>query len=191
MEQHMTDDEQYVADSIDKWIRAGFYAQDDIERMVDDIIEEDADAGELKSLIGPKLRAKLREERAWPAVTDCDRLDQVFYVLHEQGICALANAGYTMSDGYSEVAEAVAQAPDGHYHAYCFYHGQDVERAIEGDGVMLAFGDLADHGERSVAAGQAIAGALRQAGFLVEWDGSIDTRINLPLFDWKKRAATA
>ena len=28
MEQHMTDDEQYVADSIDKWIRAGFYAQD-------------------------------------------------------------------------------------------------------------------------------------------------------------------
>jgi len=191
MEQRMTDDEQYVADSIDKWIRAGFYAQDDIERMVDDIIEEDADAVELKSLIGPGLRAKLGEERSWPAFTDCDRLDKVFYALHEQGICALANAGYTMSDGYSDVAEAVAQAPEGHYNAYCFYHGQDVERAIEGDGVMLAFGDLADDRERSVAAGQAIAAALRQAGFQVEWEGGIDTRINLPLFDWKRRAATA
>lgn len=187
----MTDDQQYVADSIDNWLRAGFYTHDDIEQMVDDIIEEDADADELKSLIGPKLRAKLREERSWPGVTDCDRLDQVFYDLHEHGVCALPNAGYTMSDGYSEVAEAVAQAPDGHYHAYCFYHGQDVERAIEGHGVMLAFGDLADDGERSVAAGQAIAGALRHAGFQVEWNGAIDTRINLPVFDWKRRAGAA
>ena len=185
----MSDDEQYVADSIDKWIWSGFYAHDDIGQMVDDIIGEDADAGELKSLIGPKLRAKLRDERSWPGVTDCDRLDQVFYQLHEQGICALANAGYTMSEGYCEVSEAVADAPDGHYTGFCFYHGQDVERAIEGEGVMLAFGDLADDRQRSIATGQVIAGALRQAGFQVEWDGTVGTRINLPEFDWKRRAS--
>lgn len=186
----MTDDEQYVADSIDNWVRAGFHTHDDIEQMVDDIIEEDVDADEMKSLIGPKLRAKLREERSWPAVTDCDRLDQVFYALHEQGICALANAGYTMSDGYSDVSEAVADAPDGHYTGFCFYHGQDVERAIEGEGVMLAFGDLGDDAARSVQVGQVIVDALKLAGFQADWDGTTQTRINLPVFDWKRRAST-
>lgn len=186
----MTDDEQYVADSIDNWVRAGFYTHDDIEQMVDDIIEEDVDADEMKSLIGPKLRAKLREERSWPAVTDCDRLDQVFYALCEQGICALANAGYTMSDGYSDVSEAVADAPDGHYTGFCFYHGQDVERAIEGEGVMLAFGDLGDDAARSVQVGQVIVDALKLAGFQADWDGTTQTRINLPVFDWKRRAST-
>lgn len=187
----MTDSEQHVADSVRQWIWSGFYTHSDIEQMIDDIVDDDCDVDELKSLIGPGLREKQRAERSWPPLTDCDLLDQIFHDLHEQGICALANAGYTMSDGYSDVAEAVAQAPEGHYNAYCFYHGQDVERAIEGDGVMLAFGDLADDRERSVAAGQAIAAALRQAGFQVEWDGTTQTRINLPLFDWKRRAATA
>ena len=54
---------------------------------------------------------------------------------------------------------------------------------------MLAFGDLADDEARSVRVGQVIVEALRQAGFAVDWDGSTQTRINLPAFDWKRRAA--
>lgn len=183
----MTDSEQHVADSVRQWVWSGFYTHGDIEQMMDDIVDDDCDVDELRSLIGPCLREKQRAERQWPAVTDCDRLDKVFYALHEQGICALANAGYTMSDGHSDVAEAVANAPDGHYAGFCFYHGQDVERAIEGHGVMLAFGDLADDEARGVRVGQVIAEALRQTGFAVDWDGSTRTRINLPAFDWKRR----
>ena len=110
----MTDSKQHVADSVRQWVWSGFYTHGDIEQMMDDIVDDDCDVDELRSLIGPCLREKQRAERQWPAVTDCDRLDKVFYGLHEQGICALANAGYTMSDGYSDVAEAVADAPDGH-----------------------------------------------------------------------------
>ena len=185
----MTDIEQHVADSVRQWVWSGFYTHSDIEQMIADIVDDDCDVDELKSLIGPRLREKQRVERQWPAHTDCDRLDQVFHDLHEQGICALANAGYTMSDGYSDVAEAVADAPENHYRGFCFYHGQDVERAVEGHGVMLAFGDLADDEARSVRVGQVIVEALRQAGFAVDWDGSTQTRINLPAFDWKRRAA--
>ena len=186
----MTDSEQHVADSIAQWVWSGFYTRDDIDRMIDDIVDDDCDVDALRSLIGPKLREKQKAERSWPALTDCDRLDKVFYDLHEQGVCALANAGYTKSDGYADVAEAVADAPDGHYTGYCFYHGQDVERAIEGHGVMLAFGDLGDNDARGIQVGQLIANALRQAGFQVDWDGSMQTRINLPTFDWKRRAST-
>lgn len=119
----MTDSEQHVADSIAQWVWSGFYTRDDIEQMMDDIVDDDCDVDALRSLIGPRLREKQKAERSWPALTECDRLDKVFYDLHEQGICALANAGYTKSDGYSDVAEAVADAPDGHYTGYCFYHG--------------------------------------------------------------------
>lgn len=185
----MTDSEQHVADSIAQWVWSGFYTRDDIEQMMDDIVDDDCDVDALRSLIGPKLREKQKAERSWPALTDCDRLDKVFYDLHERGICALANAGYTKSDGYADVADAVADAPDGHYTGYCFYHGQDVERAIEGHGVMLAFGDLGDDDARGMEVGQAVAEALRQAGFQVDWDGSMQTRINLPVFDWKRRAS--
>jgi len=115
VETGMTQDEQYTADCIDKWIRTGFYAHDDIEQIADDIIEEGVNAEKLKSLIAPRLRTKLREERSWPAVTDRGQLDKVFYDPHEQSICALANAGYTICDVYSDVSEAVAAAPEGHY----------------------------------------------------------------------------
>lgn len=170
------------------WVRSGFYSHDDIERMIEDIIEDDCDIDELRSLIGPALRSKQREEKGWPAVTDCDRLDKVFFDLHEAGICALSNAGYTMSDGFSDVAEAVAAAPAHHYTGFCFYHGQDVERAVDGHGLMIAFGDLDDDPARSADVGQAIASALHAAGFAIDWNGSIEARIELPNLDWKRRA---
>lgn len=54
---------------------------------------------------------------------------------------------------------------------------------------MLAFGDLGDDDARGIQVGLVIADALRQAGFQVDWDGTMQTRINLPVFDWKRRAA--
>lgn len=184
----MNENEQYVADSIETWVSSGFYTRDDIEDMIEDIIEDDCDVEMLQSLVGPALRSKLKEERSWPQVTDCDRLDTVFAALEKAGICALSNAGYTMSDGESDVAEAVADAGDGRYTGYCFYHGQDVERAVNGEGVMIAFGALTDDRNRQIQVGQSVADALRAAGFAVNWDGSIDTRIHVPVFDWKRRA---
>ena len=141
----MNENEEYIATAIRQWVGSGFYTHDEIDSMVDDIAEEDCDIEELKATIGPALRAKLRAERGWPAVTDCDRLDAVFNQLEEAGICALSNAGYTMSDGFTEVAEARAMAPTGYYRGFCFYHGQEVERAVDGEGLMLAFGDLEDN----------------------------------------------
>jgi hypothetical protein len=168
---------------------AGFYAPDDIREMMNDVLEPDCNLSNLEAFLETQLEHKTAAELFWPTATDCDRLDRVFYHLHEIGICALSNAGYTMSDGYSDVAEAVAQAPEGHYHGYCFYHGQDVERAVEGQGVMVAFGDLQDDPDRDLAVGRSVAEALAHAGFGVVWDGTNKTRINIPSFDWKRRHA--
>ncbi len=183
----MTKSEQYVADCIRLWVASGFYSAMDIDLMIDDILEEDCDADMLRALVMPAIRGKLDAQKSWPKLTDCDRLDKVFLDLRDAGVCALSNAGYTMSDGYSDVTEAVANAPAGHYHGYCFYHGQDVDRAVEGHGVMIAFGDLKDDPERSLAVGQQVAAALQVAGFALEWNRTIDSRIDIPVFEWQRR----
>lgn len=186
----MNKNERYVAEHIQKWVWSGFYTHDDIDRMIDDIVDEESDVAELKSLIGPALRSKLRAERGWPPVTDCERLDQVFVGLHAAGVCALANTGNTMSDGHEHVAEVFAAAPAGHYRGFCFYHGQDVDRAVDGHGVFIAFGDIKGDSSCSVQVGVDVADALRAAGFVVDWNGSIATRIEVPVFDWKRRASS-
>jgi hypothetical protein len=183
----MNENEQYHADAIRLRVMAGIFTQSDIEQMIDDIAEDDCNIAELKSLIGPAMRAKLKAERNWPEVTDCDRLDRVFMNLHAEGVCALAHAGYTMSDGHADVAQVLVFAPDGHYKGYCFYHGQDVERAVDRQGFMIAFGALNDDPAGTVRIGQAVASALRSAGFAVDWTGSKDARIFIPAFDWKRR----
>jgi hypothetical protein len=66
--------------------------------MLDDVLDEDCNVAMLRSSITPEMARKLAAEVTWPDPTDCDKLDSVFYDLHEQGICALANCGNEMSD---------------------------------------------------------------------------------------------
>ncbi|QTO45137.1 DUF6891 domain-containing protein [Burkholderia latens] len=183
----MNDTEKYVMECISKWVWAGFNDADDVREMMEDILEPDCDVDRLESFIDSEFERKAAAERTWPPETDCDRLDRVFDELDEAGICALSNAGYTMSDGHSDVSEAVHDAPQGRYHGYCFYHGQDVERALDGRGLTIAFGDLAGDDARRTAVGRQVVDALSRAGFETSWNGSAASRIELPSFDWKRR----
>ncbi|GAB7529285.1 hypothetical protein PS3A_16940 [Pseudomonas sp. 3A(2025)] len=184
----MNEDERYVANSIRLWVWSGFYTVEEMTEMVDDILEDDCNGAMLKRLIEPQLQNKREAQQAWPTVTSCDRLDKVFERLHQAGICALGNAGYTMSDGFSEVAEATHDMPEGLYHGFCFYHGQDVERAIEEGGLMIAFGAMADDPAHSLRVAQKICDALKTAGFDVAWDGTVQQRIEIPGFQWLRRS---
>lgn len=184
----MTEDEQYIADSIHLWVWSGYYTVEEMHEMVDDILEGDCDEAMLKALIEPELQRKREAQQGWAQQTDCDRLDAVFYQLHEEGICALGNAGYTMSDGFTEVAEAVHEAPEGHYHGYCFYHGQDVERSIQEGGLMLAFGALNDDSADALKVAKRLVEVLEAAGFRVQWDGTTQQRIDIAGFHWQRRS---
>ena len=183
----MTETEEDIADCVTTWVWAGFYEPEEIREMMDDILESDCNVARLEAVLAEQVELKAAAESSWPAETDCDRLDRAFVHLHDEGICALSNAGYTMSDGRSEVAEAVAQAPEGKYDGYCFYHEQDVERAIKGQELMIAFGDMQHEETRDCAVGRRVVNALTCAGFRVVWDGSHKTRISIPDFDWKRR----
>src|SRR5215470_2473451 len=127
---------------IKTWVWSGFYGADDIQEMIGEVLEHAADEAMLRAAVEPELATKANAEKTWPRVTDCDRLDAVFAELDREGIIALQNAGFTISDGHSDVGERLAERDRDQVKGYCFYHGQDLERAVAGGGLMLAFGDL-------------------------------------------------
>lgn len=184
----MNDTEQYILDSIRTWVWSGFYTPEEVDERITDILEDDADEAMLRAAVAPEYARKEKAEASWPARTDCDRLDDAFESLNASGVIALHNAGYTMSDGLAEVSEELHQRGRHGVKGYCFYHEQDVERAVSGEGLNIAFGALNDDAGAKAEAGGLVRDELKLQGIHVEWNGDPEERLLLPAFDWKRRA---
>ena len=183
----MNETEKYILDTIKSCVWSGFYEIVDVHQVIDDILEDDANEAMLRSAVAPEFAKKAAAETSWPDVTDCDRLDVAFETMNASGIIALQNAGYTMSDGLGDVGEILHERGRENVRGYCFYHGQDLERAVAGTGLMLAFGDLDNDPTQKTEMGKAVKDLLESNGFLVEWSGDPESRLNIPEFDWKRR----
>ena len=183
----MSDSDRYILEAIRKWVWSGFYSQEEVDYMIGDILDDDANEEMLRAAVAPEFDKKKKAETGWPETTDCDRLDDVFQVLDSRGILCLNNAGYEMSDGHQEAFEVLSDGPKEKYFGYCFYHGQDVEHAIDGHGLMLAFdhvdGDVPD----KLKVGLIVKQELERAGFVLDWKETTDERIGIPQFEWKRR----
>jgi hypothetical protein len=92
----------YVLGCIKTWVWSGFYGRGDIQEMIGDVLEHDADEAMLRAAVESELAAKATAEKTWPRVADCNRLDAVFAEHDRGGVISLQNAGYTMSYGCSE-----------------------------------------------------------------------------------------
>ena len=143
----------------------------------------------LSQAVDEEWNKKAVAEESWPAETDCDRLGDVFEALHQLGFIAAVCSEYTQTSALATLVAAFDAEDDfdvdpvGH----CFACGQDVEAALEGVGLYLAFGDSDDDDPTSVVLGKQIRDALERAGFEVQWDSSAATRIHIPRFEWKNR----
>jgi hypothetical protein len=189
----MTSDEtQYALQAIKVWIWSGFYGREEVAEMLEDIVEEGTDVSAVEAAVAQEFAAKAKAEESWPAETDCDRLDRVFAALNASGIIAIQNAGYTQSDGYSDVMEIYEQASDEDRPVgYCYYHGQDLENGIAGEGVFLSSGpiDAAQEETEGPRLGRIIVAALEKEGFATKWDGTFSQRILIENIEWKRRLA--
>jgi hypothetical protein len=173
-------------------VRTAFY---DKTRLMEILCEEMYEPGELdRSEVSAAIDAELlkwsEEKKAWPEITDCDRLDTAFSALEKRGILALHNTGLTQSDGHDDFREALARHPNKPaIVGYCFYHGQDVERAIHGGGLYLAFGpvDPKEEQKEGPKIGLIVREELERAGLQVQWDGTFGKRIHVPKFLWQRR----
>ncbi|WTX00026.1 hypothetical protein OG216_44730 [Streptomycetaceae bacterium NBC_01309] len=78
-----------------------------------------------------------------------------------------------------------------------FYHSQDLARAVHGEGLYLGFGAFSERDEdpsavdaRSVAVGGIARDVLARHGVPVEWDGTVEQRLFVPPFNWRRRRWT-
>jgi class 3 adenylate cyclase len=186
-----------TADMLDlagKWVWYGFHSEDELQAQIDGDAEEgdSFDVERVKAHAAAMLEQKRAAQAGWPRVTDCDRLDQAFERLRARGLCALhyPEAGYTLQHGFTAVADEVNAegVPPDRYIGFCFYHAQDIDRAIEGDGLLVAFGSTqSDEDEDDVRIGRMVCEALQQEGLQTEWNGTASSRICLPGLRWQRR----
>jgi hypothetical protein len=183
-------EEAKAAGYVHRYVRSGFYTPTEIEEIVgQDIFDGRLPAESLQAIIAQAYAQKQAEEVTWPDVTDCDRLDAVFETLEEQGIIALQNAGYTQSDGLSDMSEIYFEAggEESGFTGYCFYHGQDLERVVDSGSLYLTFGATDGDDTRGTEIGHRIKRELESAGFAIEWNGSIKMRLLVTGIRWQQR----
>ena len=173
----------------------GFDSPEEIHAMIDEgtALLDLSDAHKVRITAARELAKKRNAEQGWPQTTDVDKLERAFDRLHEQGICAIHCAGDTQEQGIDAVVDVLADddTPEDHYHGYCFYDSQDVEQAMDNQGLLLAHGhvDRSEAGDaQHIAVARAICEALRQEGLEADWNGSTNRRIHLPTFRWQRRS---
>ena len=87
---------------------------------------DELDPTEIAAAIDAEVARMHVAQRSWPAVTDCDRLDDAFLALSGRGVITLCNAGNTQSDGYEDFRDALQNSPEPDaVLGSCFYHFQD------------------------------------------------------------------
>ena len=173
-------------------VAAGFSSEEAISRNAVEMLSDDYDETALTphavKITRELMAAHEREQASWPSVTDCDRLDAAFRALEGAGVVCRQDFSCCGSCGAGEIEDEMQRAATGgkKVRGYAFYHQQDTESAVEGDGLYLSYGAVEDGETAAVAVGREITAALEQQGLAVKWDGTWETRIGVGL-DWKRR----
>lgn len=191
----MTENEAFIFESIENQVRMGFLSIDEIKDNILDEIEDNEFENEISEdwankHIETEWQQRLDESKTWKNPTDTQRLVAAFNDLCDHNIIALHNAGYTTSDGEYEVVEVERELrkhniiSDG----YCFYHEQDLSRAISKDdpSLYLAFQKVDNEDDEvTISVGRKIVEILNKHGFETEWNQSPTTKILIPNFKWE------
>jgi hypothetical protein len=192
----MTENQEFIYESIVLQVRMGFLPIDEIK---DNIIEEIEDNGFEDEIsedwaneqINNEWENLISESKNWNSPTDNERLTEAFDELCDKNIIALHSAGFETSDGEYEVVEVEralrenGKMSDG----YCFYHEQDLARAISKDNpsLYIAFQKINNEDDKvSIEVGKKVAEVLKHHSFAVDWNDSATTKILIPNFKWQR-----
>lgn len=175
-------------------IHFGFQLPDEIFESISELFynEKEFDHEWLKETIDKRYAHHQLESIKWTNPTDFERLAQAFDSLAKNHIVALHNAGYTRQDAEEECSLAISdlQALEAQPQGYCYYHAQDLERAIDPKSkyLYLGFGTLKNDPSKAQALANYIKSTLSDHGFEVEWSGDIEERLKIININWQKVA---
>lgn len=178
-------------EQLEKDILFGFENAEELVESISEMFydEDDFDENWLRSEIEIRLLKHKTESLAWQKPTDFEKLVNAFDELNKERIVSLHKAGYTRQDGQDDCKEIIEELDKIGISAkgYCFYHTQDLERAI-GEERMLFIGFDSFNGEDELAkeVAEQIIEVLKKHKFNVKWNGSLQTRIEILDLNWQK-----
>jgi hypothetical protein len=192
----MTEDQKYIYDSIFNMVRMGFDSKEDIlemsiEQVQDEGFEDEISEDWVEKVVISEFEKLELESKSWKSPTDVERLVKAFDELCGLKIIALHNAGYSTSDGEYDVCDIEIKLREKGLESdgYCFYHGQDLERAVNplDRNLMIAFQKV-DNEEDSVTLkiGKIVVEVLQKNGFEINWDETVKQKIEIINVNWQK-----
>ncbi len=173
-------------------VAAGFHTSASIIDWAVDNHCDDAEREVLRpiteALTREAVAAHVLDQATWPALTDCDRLDDGFAALNDSGIVCRQNFSCCTNCGISEIKyETAAEREEGrNVRGYAFYHMQDTERAMAGGRLYVHFDAVEESEEAGVGIGKEIYDALERHGLAASWNGQLSECVGI-LLDWKRR----
>jgi hypothetical protein len=171
-------------------VAGGFSSDEEIIELVENVCPE-LTHGQIEQMTKKAMAEHKADEEQWKELTDCDKLDMAFITMEQDGILARQHFTDCQSCGNNKIGDEIqkAQAAGTKIRGYTFYHSQDTEIAVMGNGLCLAFGVLFDNVDEAKKLGYEITEHLRHAGLETEWNGDVKSRIFIPMI-WKKRRYT-
>ncbi len=116
------------------------------------------------------------------------KLENVFKKLAGENIVAIHNCGFDIEEGVSDAFELQVHLLNNKFEAkgFCFYTFEDVEEAVFDDKLKITFGDFENDEAKALEIGKAVAKTLKDEGFTIEWDETVNNQIEINPFNWDK-----
>lgn len=178
-------------EQIQKDVLFGFYDEYSISETIHDMFYDvdNFDSDWLNAEISKQFTQHKNANPLWQKPTDFDKLVAVFDQLNKEKIVSLHKAGYTRQDAEGDCREIIDELSSLGINAkgYCYYHTQDLERAIgEEEMLFIGFDSVDYNDEVATEIAQRILALLQENGFQTSWDGTVKTRIKVQNINWQK-----
>lgn len=183
MDQELIDEINY---EIQLLIKSGFYSDDEILELIDDeFIEENVSLDLISKLFleNKEIIGEINEDS-----DDFTNLRNAFLDLTKEDIVSIHNAGYDIEEGIQDSFELFIHLRNNKYSpiGFCFYTFEDIEDALEENELAIAFGDFEFDEDKGLKIAKKVADCLKKYGFEIDWNESVDERILIKNFNWKK-----
>ena len=183
MNQELIDEINY---EIQLLIKSGFYSDDEILEIIDDeFIEENISKDLISELL---LENKDNIGEINDDSDDFTSLKNAFLDLTKENIISIHNAGYDIEEGIQDSFELFTHLRNNKFSpiGFCFYSFEDIENVIEENNLFIAFGDFEYDENKGLDVAKEIVTVLESYDFEIEWNESVEERIEIKNFIWKK-----
>lgn len=174
MNQDLVDEIEYMIELLTK---SGFFSAEDIVEILEDqFIEEEIDFSNCNISLSDASNENF------------SKLENAFACLADEDIIAIHNCGFDIEEGVGDAFELHVHLLNNKFHAegFCFYTFEDVEEAVWDSKLNITFGDFEGSEEKALDVGRIVAKALKDEGFTLNWDETVNNQIEINPFKWDK-----